>query len=181
VQSFLRGRARDVSARGHVRGSSRPDRAAMFPGRDDYGLREGKAARVQYPAADGGMRLGEVRIVPFQGAENVASYVAWAASVADFSSRLEAIEDIGRILGAFTREAPGVEVVSAPPLGAGAGGLPSANVVERLRDGFLTEAAARPHFRFSSGGRSFSRRCARASRRAEKLLTARRRSRSASS
>src|SRR5262245_13179814 len=96
------------------------------------------AFNVPLPAA---MRLGEVRISPFRGAENVASYVAWAASVDAAGSSLDAIEEIGRGVGAFTRNAPGVEIVSAPLLGAGTGGLPPAEVVERLRDGFQAEAA----------------------------------------
>jgi hypothetical protein len=96
------------------------------------------------PLPEEPMRLGEVRIVPFRGAENVASYVAWAASVAaaDYSTT-EAVEAIGRAIGAFTREHPSVELVSAPLLGTGAGGLEGADAVERLRRGFLAEAGER--------------------------------------
>ena len=88
------------------------------------------------------MSLGEVDIREFNGANHVASYVAFAASVRDFSSTTTAIEEIGRKLGRFAKEMPSVQRISAPLLGAGAGGLQSELVVESLSQGFLVESPA---------------------------------------
>lgn len=91
------------------------------------------------PSPRRGMQLGEVEFQPFTGAENIAQFVAFAASV-HFGSSPKAIHRIGQQLGAFTRHEPVARDVSAPLLGSGAGGLPSGLVVENLRDGFLAEA-----------------------------------------
>jgi hypothetical protein len=87
------------------------------------------------------MELGEISIVPFSGGQNIAQFVAYAASVLHSTSRPEAIRRIGRALGSFTVTEPSVRVVSAPLLGAGAGGLSSEIVVESLRGGFLETAS----------------------------------------
>lgn len=89
-----------------------------------------------------GMRLGEVEILPFDGADDIAQYVAFAASVKGYSSAPEAIEAIGRELGEFTKKQASVRNVSAPLLGAGAGGVQSEKVVAALRSGFCATAAA---------------------------------------
>lgn len=89
-----------------------------------------------------GMRLGEVEIMPFEGGENIAQYVAFAASVRGNASSIEAIESIGRALGEFTREQASVRSISAPLLGAGAGGIQSEKVVAALRTGFSGSANA---------------------------------------
>jgi hypothetical protein len=86
------------------------------------------------------MRLGEVEILPFEGAEHIAQYVAFAASVAVGWTAPEAIESIGRTLGEFTRETASVRVIAAPLLGTGAGGLQSEDVVAALRAGFTAAA-----------------------------------------
>jgi hypothetical protein len=88
------------------------------------------------------MRLGEVEFMPFEGAENIAQFVAFAASVEYMSSTLDAICAIGRALGTFTQEQPMVRAISAPLLGAGAGGLQSERVVASLRRGFEEKATA---------------------------------------
>jgi hypothetical protein len=82
------------------------------------------------------MSLGEVDIQPFEGGENIAQYVAFAASVAGMSSSTKAISEIGRALGLATREHGQIKLIAAPLLGAGAGGLESGDVVAALRDGF---------------------------------------------
>src|SRR5262245_29221785 len=87
------------------------------------------------------MRLGEVEIMPFEGGEDIAQYVAFAASVKGATSSPETIEAIGSTLGTFTREQPSVRCVSAPLLGAGAGGLQSEKVVAALQSGFCSSAA----------------------------------------
>ena len=89
-----------------------------------------------------GMSLGEVEILPFEGADDIAQYVAFAASVKGNSSTPAAIESIGRELGLFTKTQSSVRNVSAPLLGAGAGGLQSEKVVAALRNGFSSTAAA---------------------------------------
>lgn len=86
------------------------------------------------------MQLGEVETAPFEGGEHIAQYVAFAASVDGFASSTGAIDRISASLGAFTREHPSVRSVSAPLLGAGAGGLASEDVVLSLREGFLRTA-----------------------------------------
>jgi hypothetical protein len=88
------------------------------------------------------MAFGTVAIMPFEGGENIAQFVAFAASVqAPGSSSPAAIEAIGRTLGAFTMQQPSVRAIAAPLLGAGAGGLQSEIVVTALREGFLNSAA----------------------------------------
>src|SRR5262245_21319871 len=86
------------------------------------------------------MRLGEVEIMPFEGGEDIAQYVAFAASVEGMESSTKAIEEIGVTLGAFTREQSSVRSVSAPLLGAGAGGIQSEKVVAALKAGFTGSA-----------------------------------------
>jgi len=88
-----------------------------------------------------GMHLGEVEIMPFEGADDIAQYVAFAASVKGMMSSPQAIEEIGAALGAFTRKQSSVRSISAPLLGAGAGGIPSEKVVAALRSGFCRSAA----------------------------------------
>jgi hypothetical protein len=87
-----------------------------------------------------GMKLGEIEIMPFEGGEDIAQYVAFAASVKGMTSSPEAIEQIGAALGAFTREQLSVRSVSAPLLGAGAGGIQSEKVVAALKRGFCSGA-----------------------------------------
>ena len=95
--------------------------------------------RIPHPRV--GMKLGTVEFMPFEGAENVAQFVAFAASVARNDSKPEAIRDIGRLIGAFTLEHPEVRAIAAPLLGAGAGGLHSEEVVAALREGFSGSAS----------------------------------------
>ena len=88
------------------------------------------------------MRLGEVEIMPFEGGEDIAQYVAFAASVKGMMSSVKAIEEIGSTLGAFTCKQSSVRFVSAPLLGAGAGGIQSEKVVAALKTGFGSMAHA---------------------------------------
>lgn len=89
------------------------------------------------------MRLGEIRVIPMNGAENVAQFAAYAASVLDGVTTTERIvEDIGRAIGEFCKENREVSNVSAPLLGAGAGGLQSEKVVLSLKNGFTSIAPA---------------------------------------
>jgi len=94
---------------------------------------------IQHPKA--GMSLGEVEIMPFEGGEDIAQFVAFAASVHRNTSGVKEIEAIGRSLGRFTAENSSVKYVSTPLLGAGAGGVQSEAVVAALRTGFTATAA----------------------------------------
>ena len=85
-----------------------------------------------------GMTLGEVEILPFEGADDIAQYVAFAASVKRSSSTTQAIELIGAALGGFTRSQSSVRSISVPLLGASAGGIQSEKVVAALHKGFIT-------------------------------------------
>lgn len=86
-------------------------------------------AHYSIPHPRTGMRLGEVEILPFEGGESIAQFVAFAASVKEMSSSTTAIESIGRALGEFSCEQRSVRAIAAPLLGAGAGGIQSEKVV----------------------------------------------------
>lgn len=87
-----------------------------------------------------GMQLGEIDVEPFEGGENIAQYVAFAASVQAMTSSLEAIESIALKLGEFTKKHSSARAIAVPLLGAGAGGLQSEQVVAALKVGFLRSA-----------------------------------------
>jgi hypothetical protein len=89
-----------------------------------------------------GMALGEVEILPFEGGEDIAQFVAFAASVHNNTSGIKELETIGQALGRFTADTPSVRYVATPLLGAGAGGIPSEHVTAALREGFTATAAA---------------------------------------
>ncbi len=88
-----------------------------------------------------GMELGEVEIMPFEGGEDIAQFVAFAASVHRNSSSVKELKAIGQALGRFTAENSSVRYVAAPLLGAGAGGIQSELVAAALREGFTATAA----------------------------------------
>jgi hypothetical protein len=94
--------------------------------------------RIPYPKI--GMKLGDVSVMPFQGGENIAQFVAYAASVAGSSSSKAAIRRIGEQLGAATQKSSTIRLVSAPLLGTKAGKLRSKEVVEALSTGFKDTA-----------------------------------------
>jgi hypothetical protein len=98
-------------------------------------------SQYRLPAPPKSMQLGEVHIAPFVGGDNIAQYVAFAASVQNMKATTEAICGIGKSLGEFTVSTPSVRAVSAPLLGAGSGGLQSEAVVESLRKGFVEKAS----------------------------------------
>ncbi len=93
------------------------------------------------PHPQTGMALGEVEIVPFEGGEKIAQFVAFATSVHRYASSLKELKSIGQALGKFTAENASVKYVAAPLLGAGAGGIQSELVAAALREGFTAAAA----------------------------------------
>jgi TIR domain len=91
----------------------------------------------QIPYPRPGMKLGDVQVLPFEGGENIAQFVAYAASVKQArGSTEEAIRRIGVQLGDYTTQNASIRNIAAPLLGAGAGGLSSEAAVLRLREGF---------------------------------------------
>src|SRR5262249_3364051 len=93
---------------------------------------------IPYPKP--GMELGDVSIMPFEGGENIAQYVGYAASVEKHRSSEPVIRRIGKQLGEATGKQSTIRLVSTPLLGAGAGGLRSELVVEALSAGFKAAA-----------------------------------------
>lgn len=88
-----------------------------------------------------GMTLGEVEIMPFEGGEHIAQFVAFTASVQSMTSSPDAIDRIGREIGMFSKKNDSVRLITAPLLGAGAGGIQSEKVVSALAAGFVATAA----------------------------------------
>ena len=101
-----------------------------------------RLVQLSIPHPQAGIALGEVEIMPFEGGEEIAQFVAFAASVHRDTSSVEALEAIGQALGRFTAENASVKYVAAPLLGAGAGGVRSELVAAALREGFTATAAA---------------------------------------
>lgn len=93
------------------------------------------------PAPKKGMKLGEIQLLPFNGGENIAQYVAFAVSVDNNYSELSAIESIGRKVGELTMKDSGLQIINIPLLGAGAGNLQSEKVVEALKNGFQSNSS----------------------------------------
>src|SRR5262249_54726734 len=94
--------------------------------------------RIPYPPPR--MHLGDVQVLPFVGGENIAQFVAFAASVEQNRSSEEAIRRIGSQLGEHTARLDSIRRVAAPLLGAGAGGLRSELAVSSLREGFRSSS-----------------------------------------
>jgi len=86
--------------------------------------------------------LGEVQFMDFPGGESIAQYIGFAASVFYNSTTSQAIENIGKQIGDFTKKNLSVQVVSVPLLGAGAGGLDSETVVDCLKKGFQSTCSS---------------------------------------
>jgi hypothetical protein len=67
---------------------------------------------IEYPTRN--MTLGEVRFFPFEGGENIAQFVAYAAAVKNYATTEEAIRRIGVKLGDYTRQYQSVRHIAAP-------------------------------------------------------------------
>lgn len=86
--------------------------------------------------------LGEIQLLPFKGAENIAQYVAFAVSVDSNSSNLAAIENIAKEIGKLTVENSSIQIINIPLLGAGAGGLQIEKVIESIKKGFKSNSSS---------------------------------------
>lgn len=100
------------------------------------------------PTPTAGMKFGEVKIMPFEGGEHIAQFVAFAASVhvaisaavQSIAGRVGAIEAIAVALGEFSKQNPSVRSISVPLLGSRVGRLDPEAIVAALKDGFLRSA-----------------------------------------
>jgi hypothetical protein len=99
-----------------------------------------RLSQLSIPNPKVGMELGEVQLLPFEGGENIAQFVAFAASVRGYSTEPDAIRRIGTQLGQYTKEVPSIRLVAAPLLGAGAGGLRGETVIDSLKEGFKSSS-----------------------------------------
>ena len=97
--------------------------------------------RFALPRVPAPMALGDVRLLPLAGADNVAQFVAYAASVLQEGSSPEAIRHIGKELGRATHE-QSIEVIHCPLLGTGAGHLLEERAADELSLGFSDESKA---------------------------------------
>lgn len=91
------------------------------------------------PAPRSQSELGDVEVLPFEGAENIAQYVAFATSVVNNTSTPASLRRIGERLAEFAGAHPAVGLISCPLLGSGAGGLLPETSLEALRNGFLSK------------------------------------------
>jgi len=93
---------------------------------------------IPYP---GPIRLGDISLRRLDHAQSIAKYAAFAGSVLDGTVTQEVnLHSIGAKLGTACAGNRSLRLVSAPLLGAGAGGLQSEFVVRALRDGFRSTA-----------------------------------------
>jgi hypothetical protein len=97
--------------------------------------------RYELPEPPSPVELGSVHVFPFLGAERIAQYVAFAASVRGAASDAGAIRRIGAELGAVTRENDAIRRVAVPLLGTGAGGLREEEALHALQAGFTGSSA----------------------------------------
>lgn len=101
-----------------------------------------RMSRFALPRVPTGMKLGGVQLLSLTGAEHVAQFVAYAASVHPHRrSTPEAIRHIGAELGRVTHQ-EAIQVIHCPLLGAGAGRMPVETVVDELTRGFTAESKA---------------------------------------
>lgn len=89
-----------------------------------------------------GMQLGEVDIKPFKGADNIAQFVGFAASVEGMMgySSLDAIMEAGKTLGLAATSSQAIRNLSTPILGVGFGGLEGESALKALSSGFKETA-----------------------------------------
>ncbi len=97
--------------------------------------------RFALPQVPAPMALGDLRLLPLTGADHVAQFVAYAASVLQEVSSPEAIRHIGKGLGRATQE-QSIQVIHCPLLGTGAGHLLAETAVDELSQGFNDESKA---------------------------------------
>jgi hypothetical protein len=97
--------------------------------------------RFALPQVPKPLALGDLRLLPLAGADHVAQFVAYAASVRRQGSSPQAIRHIGEELGRATQE-ESIQVIHCPLLGTGAGHLPAETVVDELSRGFNEESKA---------------------------------------
>ena len=102
---------------------------------------EQRLADYHIPRPPARLILGGVTILPFSGGENIAQFVAYAAT-AGAATPAECIEAIARDIGNETARNRTISRVAAPLIGVGAGERPSQleNALHALRRGFLSSS-----------------------------------------
>jgi hypothetical protein len=85
-------------------------------------------------------KLGDLEVLPFPGTGNLASYVAFAASVLNDYSSPEAILEISNRIAELTLSNHLIRYIQIPLLGTGAGGLDSITSADALFNGFYHSA-----------------------------------------
>jgi len=87
------------------------------------------------------MEPGDVIFIDLRRASNIAQVAAYAASVrGERGSSSDAIEQIGRKLGAYAADNPWLSQISCPLLGTGAGMLEPTEAASALAAGFFATA-----------------------------------------
>lgn len=100
-----------------------------------------RMSRFALPRVPSPLQLGDLRLLSLIGAEHVAQFVAYAASVPHDRphSTPEAIRHIGGALGRATQQ-EAIQVIHCPLLGSGAGRQSAETVVDELSQGFIAES-----------------------------------------
>jgi hypothetical protein len=80
--------------------------------------------------------LGDVKFELFEGASNIATYVAYASSVQAMRTSSKAIAKIAKSVAYFVSDKPEIRDIAIPLLGAGAGGLAAQESLSALMSGF---------------------------------------------
>lgn len=82
--------------------------------------------------------LGEIEVLRFPGSGNYTRYIAWAASVMDYTSTAEIIHKNGENIGRYANKMDGkIHLIESPLLGTGSGGLNPIDAGLALSEGFL--------------------------------------------
>lgn len=104
---------------------------------------EKRLADYYIPRPPAHLPLGGITVLPFSGGENIAQFVAYAAT-AGAATPVESIEAIAREIGNETTRNRTISRVVAPLIGVGAGERPGKleNALQALRRGFLSSSTA---------------------------------------
>lgn len=94
------------------------------------------------PGQLGSLRLGDITdLIDCPKAKKKTRHIVYAASVLNDASSPEAIFSIGQQLGLVTMSKPEMQIVEAPLLGGGHGGLEPVSAAQALCDGFRSTAS----------------------------------------
>lgn len=77
----------------------------------------------------------------FPGRKAITKHYAWAASVFNDATSLDAIENIGREIGLLSRNRAALRNIETPLLGTGAGRLNNQDALRAVAEGFICTSA----------------------------------------